>query len=121
MAARRGAEGMLATREWVAALAERYGALLTARQRELVQLYYVEDLSLAEVAERASVSRQAVHDLLRRARAGLAAYEARLGLLAADQRRHGEAVDLLQAVRAARHSGIALQRAEELARRLVED
>lgn len=39
-----------------------YGALLTERQRSLVQQYAYENLTLAEIAEREGISRQGVRD-----------------------------------------------------------
>ena len=39
-----------------------YGDILTERQRELFDLYYNEDLSLAEIAENCGISRQGVRD-----------------------------------------------------------
>ena len=44
-----------------------YGSLLTERQQKAIEMHYLEDMSLAEVAEEFSVSRQAVHDILKRA------------------------------------------------------
>lgn len=58
-----------------------YGSLLTDRQREMVELHYLDDWSLAEIAEQQLVSRQAVHDNLRRAEEQLESYESALGLL----------------------------------------
>ena len=58
-----------------------YGGLLTERQRSALSLHYEEDLSLSEIAERLSVSRQAVHDAIRRGEAQLDEYEARLGII----------------------------------------
>ena len=58
-----------------------YGALLTDAQRELMELYYNEDLSLHEIAEEQGISRQGVHDMVTRALKKLEGYEARLGLL----------------------------------------
>ena len=51
-------------------LYEIYGALLTEKQRQCLELYFCEDYSLAEVAEEMQVSRQAIHDLLRRVEQG---------------------------------------------------
>lgn len=62
-----------------------YGSLLTDRQREMVELHYFDDWSLAEIAEQQHVSRQAVHDNLRRAEEQLESYEAALGLLQGTQ------------------------------------
>jgi len=58
-----------------------YGPLLTGRQQETLRLYCEEDLSLAEIAEQEGVSRQAVHDAVRRGGARLRMYEDQLGLL----------------------------------------
>ena len=58
-----------------------YGGLLTGRQREMLSSYYNEDLSLAEIAQDEGVSRQAVHDALRRGETALEGFESRLGLL----------------------------------------
>lgn len=43
-----------------------YGRFLTLRQREMMRLHYDEDLSLAEISENMGISRQAVHDAIRR-------------------------------------------------------
>lgn len=58
-----------------------YGELLTERQKEVYRKYHAEDLSLGEIAEEYEVSRQAVHDLLKRCDKQLESYEARLQLL----------------------------------------
>ena len=42
-----------------------YGELLTDRQKEFFDLYYNEDLSLAEIAEQTGITRQAVRDLIK--------------------------------------------------------
>ncbi len=57
-----------------------YGSLLTKRQRELLEGYYDEDLSLAELAEPLGVSRQAVHDSIRRGERQLLSFEEQMGL-----------------------------------------
>jgi len=77
------------------ALYERYGALLTEHQREVIDLYLRSDWSLAEIASHQGTSRAAVHDLLRRSTISLLDYEKRLGLLAesARRRRALDAVD----------------------------
>src|SRR3954471_14568054 len=69
------------------ALYERYGALLTEHQREVIDLYLGSDRSLAEIALHQGTSRAAVHDLLRRSTKALKEYEKRLGLLAESARR----------------------------------
>lgn len=42
-------------------LLDLYGGLLTAKQFDMMSLYYYEDLSLGEIAENLGVTRQAVH------------------------------------------------------------
>ena len=77
----------LTSRERHVALFERYGALLTEHQREVVGLHLDSDWSLAEIASRQGVSRSAVHDLIRRSLEALEDAESRLGLLAEEDRR----------------------------------
>ena len=57
-----------------------YGTLLTERQRALLEGYYDEDLSLAELAEPLGISRQAVHDSIRRGERQLLAFEEQMGI-----------------------------------------
>ena len=66
----------------ISILLDYYGQMLTEKQREVAQLYYNEDLSLAEIAAQEDISRQGVYDAVHRAQRQLADYEARLGLLA---------------------------------------
>lgn len=63
-----------------------YGGLLTERQKKVMEQYFYNDLSLGEIAEENGVSRQAIHDLLKRVEQTLERYEARLGLLARNDR-----------------------------------
>lgn len=59
-----------------------YGQLLTERQQEFMTLYYQQDFSLGEIAERFGISRQAIHDNLRRSEKILEEYDQKLELLA---------------------------------------
>ena len=56
-------------------LLDLYGDLLTEKQRECYDLHYNEDLSLSEIAEQLSISRQGVWDNIRRAETALEEYE----------------------------------------------
>ena len=76
----------------MALLLDFYGALLTPKQRLSAELYYHQDMSLAEIARYLNISRQAVHDLIHRAQALLEDYERRLGLIEQSQSRR-EAVN----------------------------
>ncbi len=57
-----------------------YGDILTEKQRELFDLYYNEDLSLAEIAEHLGITRQGVRDGIVRSEEILRKFEAKLGL-----------------------------------------
>jgi len=57
-----------------------YQALLTPKQRDYLELYYLEDLSLGEISEAFDVSRQAVYDNIRRTETMLKKYEEKLKL-----------------------------------------
>lgn len=58
-----------------------YGKLLTDRQREIMTLYYEDNLSLAEVAEELNISKQGVSDSLKRSEKILYETEEKLQLL----------------------------------------
>lgn len=58
-----------------------YGELLTERQRACFDMYYNEDLSLAEIAENEGITRQGARDLIHRAQSALLDTEQKTGLL----------------------------------------
>ena len=58
-----------------------YGEILTDRQKEFFDLYYNEDLSLAEIAENYGISRQGVRDVIVRAEAAMTELEDKTGLI----------------------------------------
>lgn len=57
-----------------------YGALLTDKQAECLDLYYNQDLSLSEIADDLGITRQGVHDNIRRGEKQLLEYEEALNL-----------------------------------------
>jgi uncharacterized protein len=57
-----------------------YAGFLTEKQRMLMEMHYDEDLSLAEISERERITRQGVHDALKRGEEVLEGCEAKLGL-----------------------------------------
>ena len=59
-----------------------YGDLLTEKQRTYFDLYYNQDLSLAEIAEEEGVSRQGVYDALVRTESILRKFEEKTGFVA---------------------------------------
>ncbi len=62
-------------------LLDTYGSLLTAKQRRAMRHYYLDDLSLGEIADRQGVTRQAVRDSLQRSIGELRRFERHLGLV----------------------------------------
>ena len=58
-----------------------YGELLTGRQQQIYESVVQEDYSLSEVAEDLGISRQGVHDMIRRCDKTLAGYEEKLHLV----------------------------------------
>lgn len=59
----------------IALLCDYYGELLTEKQRQAIELYYNDDLSLAEMADQLSISRQGAHDNIQRGIEKLQEYE----------------------------------------------
>ena len=72
---------MLSKKMLVADLFAFYGELLTAKQSDVLGLYCLDDLSLGEIAEDLNISRQGVHDAVKRASKTLEDYESKLGLM----------------------------------------
>lgn len=58
-----------------------YGELLTKRQQQVYESVVLEDYSLSEVAEDLGISRQGVHDMIRRCNKTLEEYEQKLHLV----------------------------------------
>ncbi len=66
---------------WQGFLYDFYGELLNEHQREVYESYIIEDLSLSEIADEVSMSRQGVHDLIKRCNKKLQMYEDKLHLV----------------------------------------
>lgn len=58
-----------------------YGTLLKEQKRQVFEDYVLNDLSLGEIAEERGISRQAVHDTVKRCSKELMEYEERLSLI----------------------------------------
>ena len=59
-----------------------YGELLTKHQQEIYERVVYDNLSLGEIAEAEGVSRQAVHDIIKRCDKALQGYEKKQQLIA---------------------------------------
>ena len=57
-----------------------YGSLLTEKQCRILELYLNEDLTISEIADELSVSRQAAFDLIKRTETNLLEYDEKLRL-----------------------------------------
>ena len=64
----------------ISLLYEFYGSVLSDTQKNVIEMYYNEDLSLSEIAEHAGISRQGVRDSIVRAEEHLLFLEEKLGL-----------------------------------------
>lgn len=58
-----------------------YGELLTDKQRNILELYLLDDFSFGEISDNHSISRQAVYDTVKRSEKILEDYESKLGLM----------------------------------------
>lgn len=58
-----------------------YSSLLTDKQRDILSMYYEENLSLGEISKILNISRQGVFDSLKRSEASLKEYEEKMRLV----------------------------------------
>nr|WP_275899532.1 putative DNA-binding protein [Bacillus piscicola] len=77
------------------ALFDFYQPLLTEKQQKYMELYYLDDFSLGEIADEFHVSRQAVYDNVKRTEMTLEEYEEKLGLY----RKYKERTELYRLLR----------------------
>ena len=76
-------------------LIDTYSSMLTETQRDMLELYYYEDLSLGEIAENAGISRQGVRDAIKRGEAAIDELEQQLGFA----QKHQELLKLTERIR----------------------
>ena len=84
----------------MALLYDFYGDMLTDRQKEFYDLYYNEDLSLAEIAENYGITRQGVRDVIVRAEAILAELEDKTGIIKRFHKMQQQFLEVEEAVNA---------------------
>lgn len=58
-----------------------YGQLLTEKTRDILELHFAEDMSLAEISDQFHITRQAVHDSIKRGVSTLQEYEEKLSMV----------------------------------------
>ena len=108
----------------ISLLLDFYGDMLTDKQRCVIEYYYNDDLSLAEIADNEGITRQGVRDSIKRAESQLLEMEERLGLA----RRFREMRDAAERIRIYNSQSIFSQDVqqdvsliEDTARRLCEE
>ena len=78
----------------VVLLADFYGEMLTENQRKFIEYYYIDYLSLSEIAQNEGITRQGVRDAVKRAETQLYDMEKKLGF-AERARKIAEALDVV--------------------------
>ncbi|MBP2644764.1 MAG: putative DNA-binding protein [Firmicutes bacterium] len=99
-----------------------YGALLTEKQQRCLEMHYLNDDSLGEIALAHDVSRQAVYDILRRAEQILVDYEAKLGLVERYQQERetlNKVYGLIESLPVAEHQLPPIKQALEMLQGLI--
>lgn len=72
-----------------------YGKLLSDRQYSAIELYYIHDLSLAEIGEELNITRQGVFDTLKRGEQKLYNYDTKLKLVEKFYQNHENIRDII--------------------------
>ena len=91
-----------------------YGELLTEKQKQVFDLHYQDDLSLSEIGEELSISRQAVRDQLKRTEKILRDYEQKLGLVARFQAQKKSVREMLDILQEMETDGLSEKRIRQL-------
>ena len=82
----------------ISLLLDYYGQLLDDKQRDMLDLYYNEDFSLAEISENSEMTRQGVRDRIKRAENSLYNIEDKLALLKSDAIKKREFLKILDTI-----------------------
>lgn len=107
---------------WQGLLYDFYGELLTQHQRRVYEDVVFNDLSLSEIAKEQGVTRQGVHDLVRRCDRILEGYEEKLHLVKKFQetRRLANEIQKLLEEYQETKDHILLRKAKEMAEKIVD-
>lgn len=82
----------------ISVLLEIYGKLLTDKQYNLLNDYYNNDLSLAEIAENEQITRQAVRDNLKKGEKKLFYYEEKLEIMKKNDEQEEQIASILSEI-----------------------
>lgn len=92
-----------------------YGALLNEHKRHVFEDYILNDLSLSEIAKEEGISRQGVHDLIKRCSKELYDYEEKLALMEKFRKTKGKVEQIRQIANEIKETNI-LQELEPIER-----
>ena len=100
-----------------------YGELLNEHQRKIFEAFVFDDLSLGEIAEEQDISRQAVHDMIKRSTKKLEEYENKLHLIERFLELREKAVGIRQRASAYEqsHEKYLLEEIKQLSGEIIED
>ena len=100
-----------------------YGELLNAHQRRIYEDFIFNDFSLAEIAEAEGISRQGVHDMVKRCTKTLEGYEEKLHLVRKflDTKKRVEQIHLLVGEFRETHNESVLDQIEQISNIILEE
>ncbi len=98
-----------------------YGALLTKHQRAVYEAAIFDDLSLSELSEIFSITRQGVHDLIKRCDQALESYEKKLHLLEKSRLYRSGLEEILNTLHSTSNDNMCEEQIEKICRQLIEE
>lgn len=98
-----------------------YGELLTEHQRSIYEDAVCNDLSLGEIAQDRGISRQGVHDLIRRCDKILLEYESRLRLVEKFMNAREKVARIIELTEEPKQGGESLPEIHRLAEELLQE
>lgn len=100
-----------------------YGELLNEHQRRIYEDFVFNDFSLGEIANEEGISRQGVHDMIKRCTKTLESYEARLHLIQKFQSAKGkvEKIHALTQQFHKNHDETLIEEIEEISNQILEE
>ncbi len=98
-----------------------YGDLLTEHQKSVYEDVVLNDLSLGEIAEQRGISRQGVHDLVKRCDRILAGYEEKLHLVERFLATRDDAEKIFELSRERGDADAAMVEIHEIAGRILDE
>ena len=100
-----------------------YGELLNDHQRQIYEDYIFNDLSLGEIASEAGISRQGVHDMIKRCTRTLEGYEKKLHLIQKFQSAKAkvEQIHILTKTFQENHEAVIIEEIAEISNQILEE